>query len=483
MPTLHYNMEMAVQVRQAFLEVQPDCVAVELAETMQLQLLHAASRLPDISVVTAYNQASSPIYYLCEPCDAAFEGLRCALENGRSAWCVDLDVDFYPDLFEALPDAYAIQRIGLKNYYDAYQKLSLPHGILKYSQDQERELYMAKRLKELSLRYDRILFVGGMSHIEAVFTQMERNAFPAFTPAKRELVEIRALTELSCREVLAECGWFSRHYEQYRALSAADPQTEPPDRQKLIYALYKSAAKAYVENTGNAFPGYHMRNLMKFLRNYALVRGQLMPNLFQILNCAKGCVDDNYAYEVWEKAGDYPERRNLDNLPELDLTIEQVWGTSKLIQFRLKNKNIKAAARKERKDRSAARFEQPSLYNICSYPPEDILVERFGDFLKKKGAQLLTEEAARAVPFTTSLEDGLDMRETIRHWQEKKLYVKAKGKPPGGVGSVVMIFDEDRPEEQSTPEKYTREKYPWRTTWLGEHAQESDMAFYATSTE
>ncbi len=24
------------------------------------------------------------------------------------------------------------------------------------------------------------------------------------------------------------------------------------------------------------------------------------------------------------------------------------------------------------------------------------------------------------------------------------------------------------------------EKYPWRTTWLGEHEQESDMAFYAT---
>ncbi len=29
-------------------------------------------------------------------------------------------------------------------------------------------------------------------------------------------------------------------------------------------------------------------------------------------------------------------------------------------------------------------------------------------------------------------------------------------------------------------DKEYKEHYPWRTTWIGEHAQESDMAFYAT---
>ena len=41
-----------------------------------------------------------------------------------------------------------------------------------------------------------------------------------------------------------------------------------------------------------------------------------------------------------------------------------------------------------------------------------------------------------------------------------------------------MIFDEDAPDETDTSFK---EKYPWRTTWLGEHNQESDMSFYASS--
>ena len=53
LPSLHYNMEFAAAARIAFNSLNPDCVAVELPETMQLQFLHGASRLPDISVVTA----------------------------------------------------------------------------------------------------------------------------------------------------------------------------------------------------------------------------------------------------------------------------------------------------------------------------------------------------------------------------------------------------------------------------------------------
>ena len=131
--------------------------------------------------------------------------------------------------------------------------------------------------------------------------------------------------------------------------------------------------------------------------------------------------------------------------------------------------------RKKNKDKSQFRFKPPSPFSICSYQPEDFVVERLGDFLKKKGTQIFSEEGA-TVPFSSSLEDGLDTRETIRHWPERKLYVKMKGKPPGGVGSIVVIFDNDSGEESDS----YGEKFPWRTTWLGEHEQESDMAFYAT---
>lgn len=484
-PITHYNMEMAAQVRLVFENIKPDCVAVELAETMQLQLLHAASRLPDISIVLTYDKEHSPLYYLCEPCDASFEGLRSALEVGVPTWCIDLDVDFYPDVREDLPDPYAVQRIGLKNYYEAYKKLVLDRGLIKTPLDHQREMFMAKRLKELSLSYDKVLFVGGMSHIENIFHLIDKTSFPELKHTTREVVELCTLTELSTRDVLSECGWMSKNYELKRALSLAKQQRHPeikaedfpPDRQKLIYQLFKEASIKYVERTGNSFPGYHRRNLMKFLRNYALIRDRLMPDLYQILNAAKGCVDDNYAYEVWELATDYPYRRNVDNLPELDLSIEDIWGKSKRINFYLKTKSLKSTfAPRQRKDRSKAQFKPPGAFSICSYPPEDLIIERFGEFLKKRGTQILQEEGARSIPFSTSLEDGVDTKETIRHWHEKKLYVKARGKPQGGVGSVVIIFDEDGDKEAQT----LNDKYSWMTTWLGEHSQESDMSFYAT---
>lgn len=468
-PITHYNMEMAAQVRLSFQHIQPTCVAVELPETMHLQCLHAASRLPDISVIVGAKHGED-LFYLAEPCEASFEALRSGLERGIPGYCIDLDVEGYPQFHENLPDPYAITRIGLRDYYDAYQKLAKP---TKAPHDHARELYMAKRLKELSLLHDKVFFVCGMSHLAHVLTLVDQNQFPPSSHTLRDSIQICTLQEESCRDVMAECGWFTIHYEEWRAA----PELSP-DRQKILYSLFKEASKRYIDTTGNAFPGYHFRNLMKFLRNYSLIHEQLMPDLFQILTASKGCVDHNFAYEVWKLATEYPFLRNIDNLPALDLTIEQVWGKSKKVHFHLKSKHVKSSFFPTRRDKgkNQARLYPPGPFTICSYPPEDVVIENFGEFLKKKGTQLIRDEGARSIPFSTSLEDGIDTRETIRHWPEKKLYVKTSGKPAGAVGSVVIIFDEDHQEEHKE-----KEKYPWRTTWIGEHAQESDMAFYATS--
>lgn len=478
LPIIHYNMEMAAQVRLAFEQIRPTCVAVELAETMRLQLLHAASRLPDISLVITYSKQQQPITYMCEPCDATFEGLRSALEHNLPAHCIDLDVDHYPDIRERVPDPYALTRIGLAHFYELYSKTALAHGGEPFPLDKKRELYMAKRLKELSLSHDRVFFVGGMAHVQNILHLVDLTSFPPLEHAQREVVQLCTPTEESCRDILAEYGWISKHYEEWRQSFEDKELPAAPDRQKLIYQLYKAAGERYKETSGNAFPGYNMRNLMKFVRNYSLIAGQLMPDLFQLLSAAKGCVDHNYAYETWELATAYPYRRNVDDLPEIDLSVEEVWGPSKIIRFHLKQPGRKGGSWefRKRKQRSQYRFEPPGPFAICSYPPEDVKIEKFGEFLKKKGTQILTEEAARTIPFSTSLEDGIDTRETIRHWHEKKLFIKVSGKPPGGVGSVVVIFDDDSPEEK----RHFVEKFSWRTTWLGEHSQESDMAFYAT---
>jgi hypothetical protein len=461
----HYSMEMAVAVRHAFHQIQPDCVAVELPEPFQKLILQGIGRLPDLSVVCC----DGPLYLMIEPCDPLVEGLRSALEAEIPAYCIDLDVKEYPEVYEPLPDPYSITRIGLEQYYDAYRKLKKTSHPL----DQERELHMARRLKELSLSHERILFISGMAHTENVLHLLDNDKFPNQTHTNRTQISLATLTEESAREVMAECGYLTLAYERWRT----SPESAGPDRQKGLYSLYKQAAPLYEKESGLTFCSYHLRNLMKFVRNYALTKGRLMPDLYQLLSAAKGCVDHNYAYEVWELATAYPPLRNIDNLPKLSLTVEEVWGQTKVIRFHRKKRSRKQSRfEKRKKVQPEHRFAPSGSYSICSHQPEDIVVETFGDFLRKKGKQILADASARTVPFMTSLEDGIDTRETIRHWHEKKLYVKLKGHTKGGVGSIVVIFDEDNPEE----DQVFKETYPWRTTWHGEHEQESDMSFYAT---
>ena len=102
------------------------------------------------------------------------------------------------------------------------------------------------------------------------------------------------------------------------------------------------------------------------------------------------------------------------------------------------------------------------------------MIEGFGDYIKKRALKEKAEEQGRVIPFVSSMMDGIDIRETLRNLKEGTIYVRENIPLKGRVGSVVFIFDPDPPDNEGT------EKFPWRVTWLGEHNQESDMAFYST---
>jgi len=470
-PALHYTMELAVEVRRAFLELRPDCVAVELPETLQEPFYRAVSRLPDLSVITCRGP-SEELCFPVEPCDASFEAMRSAQEAHIPLFCIDLDVTGYPKVAEELPDPYAITKIGLKKYYEAYSGTIRSSPTIRGELDKNRELYMAKRLRELSFTYDKILVVVGMSHVQGIYSHLNDSSYPQLKAVERSDIALNTYTETAVRELMAECPWVSCKYEEWR-----ENTDGLLDRQEVYYQLLKQAQAAYTEITHVPFGAHVIPLLLKFSRNWAHIRQRLLPDFFQLLGAAKACVDHNYAYEVWKAATEYPHYKNIDSLPEREFSIDEIWGASKRIQFHLKKPSEKSLYwRRLRKDQAGKLFYPPSPFSICSYPPEDSVVEKFGLFLKKKGIQQQTEEAAHTIPFSNSLEDGIDVRETIRHWVEKKLYVKARGRPPGMVGSCVVIFDEDKLDEAKP-----KEHYPCKLTWLGEHEQESDMAFYSTS--
>jgi hypothetical protein len=470
-PVLHHCMEFSELVFKTACALSPQCVAVELPEPHNEIFLKAAERLPAISVATRYLKRGEALHYLSEPCDASFEALRWGLEHQATAFCIDLEVDGYPEERDPFPDPYAAFKIGFKSYYEHVNPLRLP----KNKWDLIREEHMARRLKELSLQYDSVLFVGGMAHVESVLHLLEKSKFEVFSPSYRSPMSIVSPHEDCIGAILGEWPSMSKAYEKARDHWSASQDLAPAlDRQKLLYKLYKEAGQSYEEKHGAGLRAYQLRNILKFARNYALLNRRLLPDLFQAIIAAKSCVDAAYAFEVWKLATAYPFHHNLDHMEEKSFKPEEIWGASKRIYFPLKASSPKRFSfLPSEKKRGGVKLYPPSFFSICSYPPEDEVIEKFGRYLKKKGKQTVLEERARTIPFSTSLEDGIDLRETIRHWPERKLFVKSYGQPPGDAGALVVIFEDEEKGAET-------EKYPWCTTWLGEHEQESDMGLYAT---
>lgn len=90
--------------------------------------------------------------------------------------------------------------------------------------------------------------------------------------------------------------------------------------------------------------------------------------------------------------------------------------------------------------------------------------------MKDHALNLLGNDLARTEKFSTSLKDGLDIRETLRNWHTGDLYVKENPPTVGSLDCVVMLFDSPADPRD----------YPYRITWHAEHHDESTLGFFAT---
>ena len=334
---------------------------------------------------------------------------------------------------------------------------------------------MAYHLQGLSRKGERVLFVGGLAHIPGILDMLGRPQTQAIGKSRREGVGLAHLHAESSREILSEMPFLAVAWERAR-----EKEAEDPDRIEIIGELISLARKRHWKNSKEELSHVQIRVLNRFARNYALMTGNLVPGFYQLIVAARGAADDNFAYEVWEKGSEYPWQTDEPGLPVLRLSGEDLFLDQRRIRFHRRLKTMRrrlvpVPVRRRKRERYPGEWKRQFRgFAICSYPPEDVAVEGYGKYLQKKALEIMSEENARVEPFSCSMLDGPDIRETIRDWTSGKVYVKEERPLRGKVGSVVVIFDSDYPDEEG------REDFPWCVTWLGEHEQESDMAFYGT---
>jgi len=469
-PVAPGRLEFAQEVRRALLRDRPQCVALELPASLQKAWLQAIERLPEMSLIFYPDETAGgdqAVYVPVEPADPFTEAIRTALEIGAEIVFADPEAGTRPHLKDAYPDPYAIRYIGLARYIEAYRV---------YPQARSAEIDrhasgIAWKLQGTDPTAS-VFVVVSLNLLDPLLDAMEEPQAQPLAAMRREGVELLNPHPDSLGEICAEYPYLQWRYENYRKLMTDQALV---DRRHAQLALFRAAEKEYEANTGDRIAHWQRRLLARYSRNLALRANELSAGIFDLTVAARGVADDNYAWEVWEGASRYPPQQLSTNLLTVRISGDEVWMDTRRIRIRrrlpstkrrLRPYGLKARKKEKIPGEWASQLDGTS---ICSYPPEDLVIEDYGRYLKHKGKSILSEERVRVEPFTTSILDGVDMRETIRKWYEGKIYVRQFQKIHGEVGSIVVVFDEDRDN-----------RYPYMTTWLGENQNESDMAFYST---
>src|SRR5215831_3082977 len=122
-PVVPGRVEFAAEVRRRILEPRPKVVGVELPGKLRKQFIRAVDRLPEMSVIVYPDPLDEErgIYIPVEPADPFTEAVRSAIEIGAELVFLEPDHGDRPHLPDDYPDSYAIRRVGLAKFIDAYR--------------------------------------------------------------------------------------------------------------------------------------------------------------------------------------------------------------------------------------------------------------------------------------------------------------------------------------------------------------------------
>ena len=469
LPVVPGRIEFAAHVRRALLDLRPRVVALELPATLREAWIEAVARLPQVSLIFYEDPArdSEGIFVPIEPADAFTEAVRTAIEIGAEVVFCDPDSGERPHLPDAYPDTYALRHIGAAPYIESYRVYPQPR-----SQELARHAGgIAWSLQGLDPLAETAVVIS-LNLLDPVLDAMDLPQDEPERRARREGLRLLNPHPDCLAEVTQEYPALQARYENSRT----DGDVLQTERRRAQVSLLRLAEKEYEIETGEQVKHWQRRLIARYSRNLASANHDLVASLFDVTVAARGIVDDNYGWNVWEMANRYPWQQTECDLETVKISGDQVWLDTRRIHLRRRLPSTKrrmrpAGLKPRKKEKHPGEWAKDvSGDHICSYPPEDLVIEQYGRYLKKKGKNILSEERTRVEPFTTSLLDGVDLRETIRNWHQGKIFVREQQKVQGEVGSVVVIFDEDRDA-----------RYSYMTTWLGEHQNESDMAFYSTA--
>ncbi len=483
LPVVHGSGDFAVEARRILLSERFDCLAVPLPESFREAVEGGIARLPAITIAVQQepieyqpvveDQVIPVSYVPIDPCQPVIAALRVAIQERIPRAYIDREVETWTPGALSLPDAYALKKVSV----DKFAAASLP-AIPRPDSDlhRSRVVVMAERLRILERRSRSILFVCSLTDwpwVKEAYTEQRTSelADEEVTPAELYSVEHNGLLFL-----LGELPFVTGLYEAARA-ELDDDENLSVDGLKQLLLAARDRYKRELKSLARKVTPKTLASYFKYIRNLSLIENRLTPDLYTLILAAQQIFGDQFAVELAEVAKDYPYqdqtglpvfRMSLDRgqLPTGDFCSPETRLPGNPVTWRTMQLNRKPP----KIDQDQWRM-QWNPYRQCSWPPEDVAIEKFRNHVKDAALAIMGADLAKTEKFSTSLKDGLDIRETLRNWHTGDLYVKVFPPQMGTLDCVLMLFDSPADPRD----------YPWRITWVAEHQDESTLALFATN--
>lgn len=494
-PVIHGSADFALEVRRILFENFFDCLAVPLPVSFQMEVESAIDHLPQPTMVTQGPSKFFPrqwntelenddesgeepdrllTYVPIDPCQAVVMAVRMAMGQKISRAFIDLEsAEFHP-LSGVYPDPYALKKASLDKFAAAVlPSIPPPTDDLNIA----RIAHMARELKRLELKHGNILAICSMAEWPWL-----RDAYKSPSPQK-DLTDDAALEDAETYEidsrslhfVLGELPYITSLHERARE-QLRDDEELAIDGVKELLIEARDKYREELRSRARAITPHHLANCLKYIRNLCLINRRFTPDLHTIVLAARQIAGDSFALVVAELAGQFALTK-ATGLPSIRVGMnrgrlpdgEVVNLVSRLPGHPVTWKKLELVRRPPREMRK--RWEkQWNPFQQCSWPPEDEQIESFRTRVFDRAKAILNADLARSEKFSTSVMDGIDIRETLRNWHSGEIHVKVLPPSKGFLDTAVMLFDAPADPRD----------YPWRTTWFAEHLEESTLAFFAT---
>jgi hypothetical protein len=475
LPVVHGSIDFAVKVREELLAHPKACLCVPLPGSWREDVLAAVERLPTPSAVLQESSGESATYVPIDPCQPVIAALRLALRERMPIEFVDLEAQEFQAPSVVHPDPFALKKLPLEKFLAAILP-SLERPAEDSNQD-KRVRRMAFELHRLELEYERIVFLCDVIDWPWIREgYMERRPFPEhemyFAPIHAHDVEPKTLAFF-----LGELPFITALYERARATLDPDEELAVDGVKELLQESRGRWSEGRDDKGGWLGPQL-LQTFLQYVRNLTLMNRRLSPDLYTLVTASKQIAGDGFARKLLETARDYPVETSEPQKPFLrmsigradDPTLGVVDMISRLPGPAVSWRSCELRPEAEKVDKKKWRMLW-NPYEQCSWPPEDDKFESFQTHVREQAKNLIGQDLARSEKFTASIKDGLDIRETLRHWYSGDLYVKEIPPTRGGLEVVVFLFD-------PAP---NFDKYPWQTTWSNEHDEESVISFFGTN--